>query len=258
MRPRHITLVLLPALVAVFALTMLARPGKAAAQPGAGCTPPASALAVSICVDRLGGTYLEGDTVTYCIFVNFLAFGLDNAPLPLSIRVISEVNGTPRAELLNEVFLTDFFCSSATIAAPFGNEVFVAQLIDAFGVVRSEDRAGFRSAPRQAAPAPAPAPRPATAPAPAQPQHDLRDFTLVNASPFVITELYVVASESPGGWGSNLLAGRVLFPGQSAPVQFNRFVPGVCFYDLLIVDQIGEEAVLWAVDLCSTTVVDFF
>ena len=65
-----------------------------------------------------------------------------------------------------------------------------------------------------------------------------------NRSSFEIHEMYVTPSESPT-WGQNLLAGSVLFPGDS------MFVALECgTYDALLVDETGAACDVIDVDLC--------
>jgi hypothetical protein len=85
---------------------------------------------------------------------------------------------------------------------------------------------------------------------------DPRDFTLVNESTVVIREAYV-SSSATTSWEEDVLGNDVLPPGNRITVTFSGFRPGDCSYDIKVVGMGGETGYLWAVDLCSTSVVTF-
>jgi hypothetical protein len=87
---------------------------------------------------------------------------------------------------------------------------------------------------------------------------DERDFTLVNASPFTITHVYVSASDR-SSWEEDLLGNSVLPSGQSVNIRFSPYDvdAGKCFYDIRVLGPGGREGTLWNVNLCTTTTVTF-
>ena len=88
-------------------------------------------------------------------------------------------------------------------------------------------------------------------------QADPRDFTLLNAHPFVtITQVYVSASDE-SDWGDDLLGLDVLLAGESVEIAFDRFTLDTCTYDIKVVYADGDEGYLWAVNLCQTALVRF-
>lgn len=70
-------------------------------------------------------------------------------------------------------------------------------------------------------------------------------LTVVNESDFVIEEVFIT-DVNASGWGPNLLAGDVLFPGESMVIY--DIECGV--YDALLVDETGLECELLGIDLC--------
>jgi hypothetical protein len=87
---------------------------------------------------------------------------------------------------------------------------------------------------------------------------DERDFTLINASSTIITQVYV-SHASVADWGDNILTQDVLLPGESVDILFSRFdgEAGLCLYDIKVIGNGGEEGYLYGVDLCATTTVTF-
>ncbi len=85
---------------------------------------------------------------------------------------------------------------------------------------------------------------------------DPRDFTLVNETSVVIVEAYV-SSSAKDTWDEDILGNDVLRPGERFHVTFSNFTEGDCSYDIKVVGENGETGYLWAVDLCSTSIVTF-
>jgi len=88
-----------------------------------------------------------------------------------------------------------------------------------------------------------------------QAQHTLadpRDFRFVNNNPSQsVVELYVDVT-GPGDYGSNLLAGDSVGPGEGGTVRFNQTDAGKCVFDILAVFNDGSQREFTGVDLCST------
>jgi hypothetical protein len=85
---------------------------------------------------------------------------------------------------------------------------------------------------------------------------DPRDFTLINNTSQVITEVYVSASNQTD-WGEDVLGRDVLMPGENVDIAFQRFTPGDCLYDVKVITESGAEGELGQVNLCETTTVTF-
>lgn len=78
-----------------------------------------------------------------------------------------------------------------------------------------------------------------------------QDFTLVNKTGLVITELYVSPSNDDE-WGEDVLGRDVLEDGQKVDIQFSRG-DKACKWDLKIVDE-DEDDVIWEdIDLCKAS-----
>ena len=85
---------------------------------------------------------------------------------------------------------------------------------------------------------------------------DPRDFTLINNTGQVITEVYVSPSNLTD-WGEDVLGRDVLMPGENVDIAFQRFTPGDCLYDVKVITESGAEGELGQVNLCETTTVTF-
>ncbi len=85
---------------------------------------------------------------------------------------------------------------------------------------------------------------------------DERDFTLVNDSSLAIVDLYITHISEPG-WSDNILGEDSLVAGGQVQVLFADPDPGYCNYDVRVVTETGENAIVSAVDLCQTNVVAF-
>jgi hypothetical protein len=73
---------------------------------------------------------------------------------------------------------------------------------------------------------------------------DVSTLTVQNESSFVLEELYVTPVDA-FDWGPDLLANDVLFPEESFTVSL-----GCDVYDVMVVDELGTECVLFDLDLC--------
>ena len=292
MYARRILFALVPALIMVAAGLTVQAPDGAEAAPAAQlpgfCPVPAEQVdGLFVCIDRGDGAlYREGDPIRICASVSLFDPFL---PPPL-LRVVWSTNGGPPVTVIEERLDFGQRCADLFIAPPFGREEIIAEVIDFDGLLLVVDGLAFVSAPRQGvAPPPAPVrPTPATPvqrpvpsapppplPAPVRPPAfaplpatnivpqpvsavpDVRNFTLVNVSPVIVDQVFVSPSDQVS-WGPDILGINVLFPGESATIMFNRFVPGNCLYDIRIHDTDGVEFMLFFVDLCSITTVNFF
>ena len=82
------------------------------------------------------------------------------------------------------------------------------------------------------------------------------EFTLVNNTSFTISELYVGSSASDT-WGSDLLAGQMLDPTQTATVSLYNFDGSTCLYDVAVVGTEGQKGVMYRFDLCNLNQLTF-
>ena len=85
---------------------------------------------------------------------------------------------------------------------------------------------------------------------------DPRDFTLVNNTGSVISEVYVSPSNLTD-WGEDVLGRDVLLPGENVDIVFQKFTPGNCLYDVKVITDEGNEGELDQVNLCETHTVTF-
>ena len=86
----------------------------------------------------------------------------------------------------------------------------------------------------------------------AAPVHaDQRNFSMVNDSSDVISELYV-SRIGTSDWEEDILGVDVLAPGASTNVTFSKGVEGRCRYDVKVVVPGQGDAFLSNVDLCTT------
>ncbi len=91
----------------------------------------------------------------------------------------------------------------------------------------------------------------AATPAEAGPQ----DFTLTNALPGTITQLFVGESSNPN-WGPNVLSGAIP-TGASAPVTFDGFPEASCTFDVRIEVDGATTWDVMGIDLCATHALTF-
>jgi len=85
---------------------------------------------------------------------------------------------------------------------------------------------------------------------------DPRDFRLTNGTGTTISEVYASPSNQVE-WGEDILGMDVLPDGEVVTIQFQRFTPGDCLYDIKVVTSEGNEGLLNQVNLCETTDVTF-
>jgi hypothetical protein len=83
-----------------------------------------------------------------------------------------------------------------------------------------------------------------------------RDFTLENANDVMITHVYVAPSDVMS-WEEDVLGMDVLAPGATVEITFSGFTEGACSYDIKVIAADGREGYLWAVDLCTVSLVTF-
>lgn len=75
------------------------------------------------------------------------------------------------------------------------------------------------------------------------------DFTLVNKTGYVISEVYV-SSVSTNDWEEDVMGSDVLGKGERVDIEFDKGSKG-CKWDLMVVYDDGEEAVWEKLNLCS-------
>jgi hypothetical protein len=81
-----------------------------------------------------------------------------------------------------------------------------------------------------------------------------QDFSLINATGYEISELYVAPSDS-ADWQEDVLGQDVLGDGQQANISFNRDTE-TCAWDLKVVYSDDNSTAEWGgVDLCQLSVV---
>jgi hypothetical protein len=85
---------------------------------------------------------------------------------------------------------------------------------------------------------------------------DQRDFTVVNNSSLVLTQVYVTASDTTA-WGDDIMGRDVLNPSETVDVSFKGFDGSSCLYDVKVMGQGGQEGYLYKVDLCTVSTVTF-
>jgi hypothetical protein len=94
-------------------------------------------------------------------------------------------------------------------------------------------------------PYPSPGPSPGPSPSPLPPDGLLR---IDNDSSFDLYGIYVTPIDA-ASWGSDLLGGDVLFPGERLTIEV-----GCDYYDAMVVDEFGYECVIESLDLCGDSV----
>lgn len=83
-----------------------------------------------------------------------------------------------------------------------------------------------------------------------------QDFTVVNETGLVISELYVSES-SNDNWEEDVLGSDVLGNDESTKITFNNYQEGECSFDIKIVDNHDEAWTVNGVNLCKTSTVTF-
>jgi hypothetical protein len=81
---------------------------------------------------------------------------------------------------------------------------------------------------------------------------DPRDFRFQNASPVASVVQLFVDTTGPGDYGSDLLSGATVAPGESGTVRFNQQDAGQCVFDILAVFDDGSQREFTGIDLCAT------
>jgi hypothetical protein len=149
-------------LLAFFALAALAVGAASFAMPAppvaaqeaqavAACPvpPPNVQNGVDVCVDRgEGARYYEGEPIRICVTVNVPVIAIFPPPPAPLVRVTDVVNGALERVLLEERFNGHERCIDGVVAAPFGTEQVVAEVIGTDGRTFAQDRATFYTAPR--------------------------------------------------------------------------------------------------------------
>lgn len=86
---------------------------------------------------------------------------------------------------------------------------------------------------------------------------DQRDFRLHNRSYVAITHVYVSPANSDY-WGSDVLEGDVVYPGDYTDILFSRFdFRGDCIFDVRVDSEDGARSFDWGVNLCETSDINF-
>lgn len=80
---------------------------------------------------------------------------------------------------------------------------------------------------------------------------DNLDFSLVNKTGYVISEVYV-SSASTNDWEEDVMGTDVLGNSESVDIEFEKGSKG-CKWDMKVVYDDGEEAVWENLNLCSTS-----
>ena len=77
------------------------------------------------------------------------------------------------------------------------------------------------------------------------------DFSLLNKTGYVISEVYV-SSASSNDWEEDVMGSDVLASNESVDIEFEQGSKG-CQWDMKVVYDDGEEAVWENLNLCSTS-----
>lgn len=77
------------------------------------------------------------------------------------------------------------------------------------------------------------------------------DFSLVNKTGYVISEVYV-SSASTNDWEEDVMGRDVLANNESVDIEFTKGSKG-CKWDLKVIYDDGEEAVWDSLNLCATS-----
>lgn len=86
---------------------------------------------------------------------------------------------------------------------------------------------------------------------------DSRDFTLYNNSSYVTIVHVYVSPSYVDNWENDVLGRDVLFPGDSADIQFTARDGNACFYDIRLDGDDGTHTYDNNVNLCVTDSVTF-
>jgi hypothetical protein len=93
----------------------------------------------------------------------------------------------------------------------------------------------------------------ATSSVSASSQRRVLDFTLINASPAIIMELYV-SPASDDTWGADVLGKDIVKPGEELEIAFSRNET-TCMWDLRFVDENNKKLVWPRVNLCEASAI---
>jgi hypothetical protein len=111
--------------------------------------PGATSSGVGMCVDRGdGATYVEGDPITLCVTVSVPTIMIYPPPPPPAVRVTDSTDGGRARTVLADAFNGDSRCISGTVEAPFGRDVFRAQVLGANDVPIAEHAVQVITQPR--------------------------------------------------------------------------------------------------------------
>ena len=92
-----------------------------------------------------------------------------------------------------------------------------------------------------------------SSPVAASPQRRVLDFTLVNATPVVIMELYV-SPAAADQWGADVLGQEIVPPGEQREIAFSRNET-TCLWDIKIVDEDNKKRQWARFNLCEASAV---
>jgi hypothetical protein len=84
---------------------------------------------------------------------------------------------------------------------------------------------------------------------------DERDFQLQNRSYDTVISVYLQPID--GGWGPDVLGNGYLGPGRYVNIHFDPRYGDTCYYNIGVFTLSGRVDELYAVDLCTTTVVTY-
>jgi hypothetical protein len=104
---------------------------------------------LAVCVDRgAGATYTEGEPITLCVTVSVPQIMIFPPPPPPAVRVTNSTDGGSPRVVLAEAFNGGYRCLSGAIEAPFGRDVFRAQVLGADDRPMAEAAVEIRTRPR--------------------------------------------------------------------------------------------------------------
>jgi hypothetical protein len=114
-----------------------------------GTRPSAAGSSIAVCVDRgPGAVYVEGEPIMLCVTVSVPTIMIFPPPPPPVVRVTNSTDGGPERTILREQFNGDFRCIDGAIEAPFGHDVFTAQVLDTNGNSMAQDVVQITTQPR--------------------------------------------------------------------------------------------------------------
>ena len=114
-----------------------------------GTRPSAAGSSLAVCVDRgPDAVYVEGDPITLCVTVTVPMIMIFPPPPPPLVRVTNTTNGGEPRTVLSEQFNGDSRCIDGEVAAPFGQDIFTAQVLDTNGSPMAQDAVEITTRPR--------------------------------------------------------------------------------------------------------------